>query len=58
VATRRCCGRELRRQLTARRSLVELLTHPEPTPPTAEPADKPRASTTTAPRRIKIYRED
>jgi putative transposase len=50
--------RELRQRLTARRSLVELLTHPEPSPPIAEPVDKPRASTTAAPRRIKIYRED
>ena len=50
--------RELRQQLTARRSLVELLTHPDPSPPIAEPVDKPRASTTAEPRRIKIYRED
>ena len=49
--------RELRQQLTARRSLVDLLTHPEPSPP-IEPVDKPRASTSAAPRRIKIYRED
>lgn len=50
--------RELRQQLTARRSLVELLTHPEPSAPKAGPVDKPRASNTTPSRRIKIYRED
>jgi putative transposase len=50
--------RELRQQLTARRSLVDLLTHPEPSSLSTEPMDKPRASSTPAPRRIKIYRED
>lgn len=50
--------RELRQQLTARRSLVELLTHPPSTPMDAAPPTEPRASATTPQRRIKIYRED
>ena len=53
--------RELRQQLTARRSLVELLT--QPCPPTATAtADAGKKITTTRPdrpgTRLKLYRED
>ena len=57
--------RQLRQELTSRRSLVDELTHPvrEPVPtgrghhrthPDLAPADPPRPSAT----RLKIYRED
>jgi putative transposase len=56
--------RELRAQLTERRSLAEALTHPVPE---AVPADAPLTPRTAAgppppaaprPRRLKLYRED
>jgi putative transposase len=56
--------RELRQQLTARRSLVDLLTHPDPhviSPPragTVDTVDGPTDSGSPRGRRLKIYRED
>ena len=56
--------RELRQQLTARRSLVELLTQPPATPPDGSPTADTAAkdATTEDPRRpgtrLKLYRED
>lgn len=54
--------RELRQQLTARRSLVDLLTHPtEPAATAATPGkavDTPSSQGVPRGRRLKIYRED
>jgi putative transposase len=55
--------RELRQQLTARRSLVELLTQPNPSAPerrAESPATKNpvAARTTRRGTRLKLYRED
>ena len=53
--------RELRQQLTARRSLVDLLTHPDQlpvSPPRAGIVDAPTDSGSPRGRRLKIYRED
>jgi len=55
--------RELRQQLTARRSLVDLLTHPaEPPAATAttpgKAVDTPNGPGAPRGRRLKIYRED
>ena len=55
--------RELRQKLTARRSLVELLTQPHPPTANADAdADAGKKSTTTRPgrpgTRLKLYRED
>ena len=58
--------RELRQQLTARRSLVELLTQPQPQPqPSSSRGDTTQEKSTTiadpvttAGTRLKLYRED
>jgi len=53
--------RELRQQLTARRSLVDLLTHPDrapASPPGAGTGDTPTDPGSPRGRRLKIYRED
>ena len=54
--------RELRQQLTARRSLVELLTQPKPESARGETTRKKNTTTTDsatrAATRLKLYRED
>ena len=56
--------RELRRELTSRRSLVDMLTHPVPEPvpdgaaTLARPEQSPLDTGTPPATRLKIYRED
>jgi len=50
--------RELRQHLTARRSLVELLTHPSVEDPAREGPEQGQSSANPPRRRLKLYRED
>ena len=50
--------RELRQQLTARRSLADLLAHPDPPPPATPRSDEPPKTPAPDRPRLKLYRDD